>query len=285
MLARRNRTILSNEDLIRRAPSIFAEHPHESRSERYAFIPTIAMIDTLRGQGWNPVQAMEQRVNSQDKKGYQKHVVRFQHANMPEQYGVLPELLLTNSHDGLSCFRFAAGLYRLVCSNGLIAFDPAFGNIHVRHSGYNDQEAIRASNAIIEVIPKVVETVQTMQAVELAEQERLALATSAALEKWQAPIETLPFPVSTLLTPRRNVDQAPDLWTTMNVIQENLIRGGIRYRKIERDENTGRAQIKRNTTRAVTGINEDIRINKAVWLLAENMRRIKQGEPLLNDVK
>ena len=39
---------LSDEQIRTVAPSIFADTPHESRSERYSYIPTAAVLTELR---------------------------------------------------------------------------------------------------------------------------------------------------------------------------------------------------------------------------------------------
>ena len=78
----------------------------------------------------------------------------------------------------------------------------------------------------------------------------------------------IPVTPAQLLNTRRAVDAAPDLWTTENVIQENLMRGGIRVRNAA----TGR----RATTRPVASVNEDIRLNKGLWVLADRMAELKR---------
>ena len=45
---------LSDDQIRRVAPSIFADAPHESRSERYSYIPTAAVLTELRKEGFLP---------------------------------------------------------------------------------------------------------------------------------------------------------------------------------------------------------------------------------------
>ena len=42
---------LSDDQIRRVAPSIFADAPHESRSERYSYIPTATVLTELRKEG------------------------------------------------------------------------------------------------------------------------------------------------------------------------------------------------------------------------------------------
>ena len=65
-------------------------------------------------------------------------------------------------------------------------------------------------------------------------------------------------------------DRANDLWTTWNVVQENAIKGGLRG--VGRDD-LGRPR--RVKSRAVNGIDQDIKLNKALWLLGERMAALK----------
>lgn len=269
------RKILTAEELQRNAPSIFSNHAHENVSDKYAFVPTVQVIEQLDKQGWHPVNAQEQRVNNSERKGYQKHIIKFQSEAHGEINGIKPEIILTNSHDRTSSFRFMAGLFRLVCSNGLIVADAMFGNMNVRHIGYNNDKVVQVVNQIMEHTPNVLNRLESLQQMEVSRQEQLAFAVSAAMEKWKVDENHLPFDAEALLATRRYEDTTPSIWTTYNTVQENLMRGGLRYRTVNRE---GRRA--KRTTRAITSINEDVRVNKALWTLAENMRKIKNGEEI-----
>jgi hypothetical protein len=268
---------LTTEDLERNAPSIFSEQARSDVSNKYAFVPTVQVIEQLDKQGWYPVNAQEQRVLNSDRKGYQKHLIKFQSDAHGEINGIKPEIILTNSHDRTSSFRFMAGLYRLVCSNGLVVADAEFGKMNVRHIGYNNEKVVEVVNLIMEQTPKVLNRLESLQQMEVNRQEQVAFAVSAAMEKWKVDENHLPFDAERLLTTRRYEDKTPSVWTTYNTVQENLMRGGLGYRTVNRE---GRRA--KRTTRAITSINEDVRVNKALWTLAENMRRIKNGEEIIN---
>jgi hypothetical protein len=71
-----------------------------------------------------------------------------------------------------------------------------------------------------------------------------------------------------LLLARRIEDQAApngdrSVWGTFNVVQENLIRGGIRGRMT----NGGRRR-----TAAITNPGQDVKLNRALWTLAEALK-------------
>ncbi|MGG6549144.1 UNVERIFIED_CONTAM: DUF945 domain-containing protein, partial [Prevotella sp. 15_C9] len=69
-----------------------------------------------------------------------------------------------------------------------------------------------------------------------------------------------------LLRPRRFDDRESDLWSTFNRVQENLVKGGLDGRT---------ANGRRQRTRPVQGIDQNVRLNRALWLLAEGMRELK----------
>ena len=100
----------------------------------------------------------------------------------------------------------------------------------------------------------------------MTDAERLALATGAATSRWED-LNKAPVNASMLLNPRRYGDDAKDLWTTLNTIQENVIRGG--QRDYSRRRQHGRRIPK---SRAIKGIDEDMKLNKALWEMAEVLR-------------
>ena len=77
---------------------------------------------------------------------------------------------MTNSHDGKEfSFQFQAGLYRLVCSNGLVIADAEFANMKIRHMGYDLAELKTVIQEIVEKLPLTVECMNKLKAKELSE--------------------------------------------------------------------------------------------------------------------
>jgi len=268
---------LTDADLMRLAPSIFAEHRHLDRtSERYTFVPSTDVLAGLRGAGWFPVKAAENRVRKADRKGFQSHMIRFRRdTNLLDVGDIIPELVLRNSHDGVSAYVFEAGLFRCVCKNQMTVADSLFQRISVKHVGLTSSDIIEASYRVLDDLPKVIDSAQAMKALTLTRDEQLAFATQALVVKYgendgQGGVTVnAPIAADKLLTVRREADKAPTLWNTFNAVQENVIRGGIRP-----DRPAG-AKRRPSKTRAVTSITEDIRLNKALWALGEEMKRLK----------
>src|ERR1700722_9777033 len=68
---------ISDDELRRSAPSVFASQPIEGVSERYSFLTTSSILNGMRENGWVPVRVQEQSIRTEARRGFQKHVVRF----------------------------------------------------------------------------------------------------------------------------------------------------------------------------------------------------------------
>jgi hypothetical protein len=256
---------LSDDWLRQKAPSIFAEHAMHGVSERYAFVPTSQLVSRLRETGWLPVDAFEQRVRLDERRGFQKHMIRFQRQDAAlDEYTA--ELVLVNSHDRSSAYHLHAGLFRFVCGNGMIIADATFEKVAIRHSGFTPDEVVEASFRVLDSVPKLTENVESFRARALTPIEQRAFAESAIILKYDE-LPTAPVGAHTVLAPRRYEDHGNDLWSTFNRVQENLVRGGLK------DYSRRKENGKRHTrTRPVTGIDENVKLNKALWHLAETLR-------------
>jgi|ERR1700730_2693728 hypothetical protein len=262
----RGTVAISDEELQCLAPSIFASQPIEGVSNRYSFLPTSSILKGMRENGWVPVRAEQQSVRTEARRGFQKHLIRFARAEYLETWKknqVRPEVVLLNSHDKSSAYQLHCGLFRLVCSNGLVVADATFQRISIKHSGFNPDSVIEASFKVLRAVPDIMKKVQLFQDRILTDAERLALATGAATYRWEDLNKAL-VNASMLLNARRYGDDAKDLWTTLNTVQENIIRGG--QRDYSRRRQHGRRIPK---SRAIQGIDEDMKLNKALWQIAE----------------
>ena len=221
---------ISDEQLNALAPSVFASQPIAGVSDRYSFLPTSSILNGMRENGWVPVRAEQQSVRAEARRGFQKHLICFaraEHLATWDKNQVRPEVVLLNSHDKSSAYQLHCGLFRLVCLNGMVVSDGTFARISIKHSGFNPDSVIEASFDVLEAVPRIMDKVKLFQDRILTDAERLALATGAATYRWEDPNKA-PVNPSMLLNPRRYGDGAKDLWTTLNTVQENVIRGGQR---------------------------------------------------------
>lgn len=260
---------LSFEQLERKAPSIFATEPWEEMSDKYLFVPTINVVQGLMDQGFQPVHANQTNVRNLDKVQYARHVVRFRHNDFakPENVGdEIPELVLLNSHDGTSSYRLMLGIFRLVCSNGMIVSSGQIDEIRIRHKGRDEllNDVIDASYEIVGNAPKAFKQIDQWKNIELSPSEQEAYA-AAAFELRGSTMEAEP---QELLRLRRYADKGHDLWKTMNCVQENLIRGGYRARNSKNE---------RKRVRGVKSVDGDTKLNRALWVLTEKLAEVKQA--------
>jgi hypothetical protein len=262
---------LTNEQIQTLAPSAFAGQAYEKQSDRYAFIPTTSVIDTLRNAGYLPVAASQSTTRVDGKQLFTKHMIRFQARNqdLTAVGDSRLEAVLINSHDGTSAYHLSLGVFRLVCSNGMVVADSLVESIRVRHTGNIVEQVLDGTVKMFENVDVVRETIRKWQQIRLSEAEQVFLAEAAHSLRF----ENTPHTVEPkrLLTVNRSADQGEDLWRVTNRIQENVIRGGQRFQY--RNDNN---QFRRSRTRAVTGIDQDTKLNKAIWELSAKMAELKQ---------
>lgn len=261
-------TALEEDTLRRQSPSIFASGPMLGVSRRYTFVPTARIVSGLRELDWVPVDVEEQRIRTEARRGFQKHLLRFRLAGQMEtldEWNV--ELVLVNSHDAGCAYQLHAGIYRRLCSNGLVLSEGSFTAIRFRHAGLEPEEVVQASLRLIEFMPRVGELVNRFKTRRLDDAESRRFAEAALLLRYSS-LEEAPVDAETLLQPHRPEDVGCDVWSTFNRLQESLTQGGVS--DFHRDRR-GRLR----SVRAIRGIDSKVSLNKGLWGLAE---RITGGE-------
>lgn len=262
--------VLSDQDLQRYAPSIFATEAHQRMTDKYSLIPTIDIVNSLRENGWMATMAMETKPRDKERLGFTKHLIRMRHldhmSNSTPMVGDShPEIVLINSHDGSSSYQLHAAFFRLVCANGLIVPDATIDQQRFRHSGDIVKQVIEGVFEVTKELPKATENIKKFQSIALSQSEAEVLAKSAILLKYDSLEESNIVPAA-MLRARRSADTGRDLWSVFNVIQENMMRGGISVRTKKGS---------RIKTRKVSSIDNTVKLNKALWTLADEMSSIK----------
>ncbi len=262
-----NSPFLSRAAIKELAPSVFAEAPHKSRSERYGYVPSSQIVTSLFKEDYVCVAASQSKVRkgNADKANFTKHMLRFRSRKHAEAErvvgGLIPEVVLINSHDGSSSFILQAGLFRLVCANGLVIQSADHGSFRIHHTGDIAQRVIEASDAIMEQAPKIMAVTKEWDAIKVNRRQQLALANKALVLRFN---ENSPLTADQVLVPKRNEDEAPTLWRTFNIIQEHLSQGGL----------AGRTANGRNTVvRSIKSVNNTLNFNRGLWALADAMAR------------
>lgn len=254
---------LTDEQLYRLAPSVFAQDKHGSRSDKYTYIPTIEVVNGLRKEGFQPFLATQSRARDESKRDFTKHMIRLRHESQLADKEAC-EIVLINSHDGTSSYQMMCGVFRFVCQNGMVLGDTV-EDIRIPHRGDIIGSVIDAAYSIVDDFDTAKESIETMKSTRLALPEAEAFAAAALTLKYDD-VEKAPISPVQALSARRLDDEGDDLWTIFSRVQENVIKGGQRGRSV-----TGR----RVKTRPVKSIDNNIKLNKALWVLANHMAALK----------
>jgi hypothetical protein len=217
---------ISKEQVKLVAPSVFTKTGSSNVSEKYSHIPTERVMDDMSALGWNVVDAKE--IKARKNQGFQKHMLVFANSeiiiNGNDGDTVFPRILLTNSHDGKNAFTFKAGLFRLVCSNGLVIADEQFGEMKIRHMGYDFEALQSLITEMVEKLPLTVESMNRFKNKQLSEEQKQKFALEALGLRFDTENKT--FNVNEFLTPTRKEDEGSDLWSVFNLVQENQTQFG-----------------------------------------------------------
>lgn len=270
---------LTLDQIAARAPSALATHAHESRSAKYAYIPTIDIIKGMMENGFQPFKATQSISRVEGKQNYTKHMIRFRHADKTIGVGdTFSEVILINSHDGTSRYKLLLGLFRALCANGMCTSESTLGSISIPHKGNILDDVVEGSYRLIENSDTVMDTVQRWNRLQLTDGEQNVLAEAAHQVRFadEEGKVTTPITPAQLLQANRSADYGNDLWRTFNRIQENTVRGGLRGRIPAHTDEEGRYHSSRRMrTREVRGIDQDVKLNRALWQLAEKMAELK----------
>ena len=230
---------LTEDEIRQKCPLVFATSPTNSKvSEKYTVANTYTVIQDMEKLGWRVVRAAQRRATKKSSGRFSYHMVALQNPDIKitkqvdggeEIVECFPQIILTNSHDGLNCFQFRVGLYRCICSNGLVISDAELSEFKIRHIYYSFENLRAVVGRILEALPSKVERMSQMSNVLLSEDQKLDFAKKALSirkgvkeEELQADEETY----KDLLTPVRKEDEGSSLWNVYNVLQEKIVKGG-----------------------------------------------------------
>ena len=263
---------LTKDQIRNSSPLVFADAPtNPDVSDKYLFVNTETIIDDLEKLGWLPVQAAQRKARKSGGTIFSKHMVAFQNPNIKitssDGDDAYPRILLTNSHDGMQSFKFSVGIFRLVCSNGLVVADEQFSNFNIKHKGYTFAELRSVVKQAVEDLPNRVQVMNDMKNRVLTQEEKNKLALDAMMvragitpnsekaAKFNYDEET----IQDILDPKRDADVGNDLWRVFNVVQEKITQGefhaalkGSKVRKV----------------RKIKSFEKDIKVNQELFKLA-----------------
>lgn len=251
---------LSPSDLLTQIPAAFARNASSKTKRTYRFISTAEVLNALLDVGFVPSAARQTHTRHGTASGYARHMIRLRHSRESiTLVDAIAEIVLINAHDGTSAYQLVAGLYRPLCTNGLLCRLGDFGVIRVPHRTNVIADVVAGALQISAQFEQIGATVTAMARRILSPDEQQAFARSAYQIRW-AKVDTRPaFLPEKLLQVRRPADDHPTLWHVYNRCQEAAMTGGVVYHS--RTERLVR-------TRPIRNIREDVRINTALWQAA-----------------
>jgi len=256
-----NTTFLGKAEIKERASSVFTAQGSPDTSQKYSHISTDRIIEDMEALGWGVIDAKQVRARKGE--GYQKHLVVFRNNDLfiegTDGDDVFPQILLTNSHDGKNAFTFTAGLFRMVCENGLVISTQEFENMKIRHYGYDFTKLQEVITSMVNALPLTVESMNKFKQTQLEEEKALEFAKKALEVRFgEEQAQNITIDLRELITPTRPEDSGNDLWSIFNVVQEKLVHGMFNYQ-------TG---AKMRKARKIKNFRQDIDLNAKLYELA-----------------
>jgi len=269
---------LTEDELHKLAPSVFATTAHHSRSEKFMPIPTIEVVRGLAKEGFSVVGASQSLARLPDRKLFTKHLLRIRQLDETVTFktgDTVPEMQLKNANDGTGAYDLMSALFRISCLNSMVAWLNTLSSFKVRHSGKDvAAKVIEGTFSVIDQSRKALAAPEAWSSIQLANEEQMIFANAAHQIRFgeqiegEAPVSAIE-PVQ-LLQPRRWEDRSNDLWTTFNRVQENAIKGGLQGRRVNDN-----GVVRRSTTRLIKGVDQNVSLNKALFTLANAMAELK----------
>lgn len=251
--------MLTIKEIITRAPAAAATKPAASCSPKYVMVPTLSMVEVLHQEGWLPVEAKQviRKDSGWGENEHAKHMIRFRKRGTESlsrrqmTFGVVPELLMVNGSDGLTGFELDIGMFRVVCSNGLIV-KTSIAGMQLKHQRITAESVIANARALSSNTKPLFDKIEAWSKIRLNPlaqkryaQQAMALRVGDDKAKLYDPNDVLKV--------RRAEDEEPTLWNVFNRTQEACMLGDI-------NRVVGSARLRR-----INAINQEVSFNKALW--------------------
>jgi hypothetical protein len=241
-------------------------------ADTYGFIDTGKIVERFARKGWEISSAKEVKVRTIERQGFQKHLIRFRNESFPRIEGLsndhssIPELIIENSHDGTGALKLYFGIFRMACLNGIIT-GSSLASFRVIHSQNAIKNLDHAIDGMTSNIPSLVERVGRFASIEFDRDLSLSLARKGCEIRLGHLKGIQDMDLASALEPKRFADLGKDAFSVFNVLQERVIRGGIRYKQI----NEKNGFVERKFTRAVNSISQSVKYNRELWNALEEV--------------
>jgi hypothetical protein len=239
---------ISLDSLRERVPAIFTKTPSPKVSNRYSFADSEYYLQKFIDADWTIHSARQV-----SKSEYAPHQVILRNKDIATVGDLLPQLIFTNSHNGIKKMTMDTGIYRLVCSNGLVVPTSITQSLSIKHIDLGDSTTDTIVNSFYEKIPIIMNSIDRMRNKILTNDEIDNFTYNALQIRF---INAVGININDVVKPSRIEDYSDDLWTVFNVVQEKLIRGGIQLPS-------------KRHSRPINNFVNDNDINTKLWQLAE----------------
>lgn len=240
--------MISLNSLREKVPAIFTKTPSPKVSDRYSFADSEYYLQKFIDADWFIHSARQV-----SKSEYAPHQVILRNNDIATVGDLLPQLMFTNSHNGIKKMTIDTGIYRLVCSNGLVVPTSITQSLSIKHLDLGDSTTDTIVNSFYEKVPIIMNNIDRMRNKILTNDEIDNFTYNALQIRFT---NAVGININDVVKPLRIEDNSDDLWTVFNVVQEKLIRGGIQLPSKRR-------------SRPINNFVNDNNINTKLWELAE----------------
>lgn len=244
---------------------------HQERSSRYVHVTTKEIGDIFESQGFGLVKYAQSKTKNELDQSHARHLVKFRYQNDNLKIGdTKPEIIIQNDGLGTRSLRINFGLYRLVCSNGLVV-GSSFFKIKLNHdknilTNLNDAipKLLNQKDSLVDQYNKFIKSEITVGQVQDLAKAAFEIQTA------NSSLDLVNIDLTQYLTSRRWADSENNGWNIYNRIQENMFRHKI-YAQVKNDRNElefkALKRVNENSQRA-------LEMNQELWNAATNILKV-----------
>ena len=247
--------------------AVDAVSPSPRVSPSYKFVPTSEYISAMVANGWEVESQRTVRTRNPNEVPYAKHMVTMRKSDELNRHlnlgGLKPRFHLINSHNGSSSVQGFLGLFRTICSNGLVIGSSLMQDFRFAHTLKAKTVADTITDTFLTSHESAINTAERWAGIQLSHDRVVELCRVAVELRGINPEDLQTHNMSqamlTMGIARRQEDMGNNLWSTFNRIQENMMQGGFRI--------TGA----RRGLRSIKAISATIQNNRGLWDAAERI--------------